>query len=43
MTMDFIKFSHTYIVKTLVLLMPDEVRVYDVDFGSTILKTTIFG
>ena len=43
MTMAFIKFSHTYIVKTLVLLMPDEVRVYDVDFGSTILKTTIFG
>ena len=37
------RFLHTYIVKTLVLLTPHEVRIYDVDFGSKMLKTSILG
>ena len=42
-TMVLIKFSHTYIVKTLVLLISHPVRIYCVDFGRKIWKTSIFG
>ena len=43
MTMAFIKFLSMYIVKTLVLLIPHEIRLYDVSFGRKTWQTSVFG